>query len=70
MNRLHRIVGYIHEWVKPPFQMFRCGAAGSALGMCPALAKAEGMVRFYREGQRPLAAQAWPAAIGAVARSE
>jgi hypothetical protein len=29
----------------------------------PALAKAEGMVRFYREGRRPLAEQVWPAAL-------
>jgi hypothetical protein len=43
-----------------------------SLGTCrllrpdsPALAKAEGMVRFYREGRRPLAEQAWPAVLGA-----
>jgi hypothetical protein len=44
-----------------------------SLGACrllrpdsPALAKAESMVRFYREGRRPLAEQAWPAALLAV----
>jgi hypothetical protein len=29
----------------------------------PALAKAEGMVRFCRAGRRPLAQQPWPAAL-------
>lgn len=34
------------------------------------LTKAEGMIRFYLEGQRPLAAQQWPAGLAAQAGRE
>ena len=35
----------------------------SRLPGSPTLAKAEGMVRFHLEGQRPLAEQGWPPAL-------
>jgi hypothetical protein len=37
--------------------------SASLLLRSPALAKAEGMVRFCRAGRRPLAQQPWPAAL-------
>jgi hypothetical protein len=55
-----------HPWLSPMFTpVTRAVVAGlhRARPGSPFLAKTEGMIRFYLEGQRPLALQSWPACL-------
>jgi hypothetical protein len=52
-----------HPWLSPLFNRASHTAIRQALRLrpgSPSLAKAEGMLRFYLEGQRPLHEQHWP----------
>jgi hypothetical protein len=54
-----------HPWLAPVLARPTCLAAKWFLGQRrqAALAKAAGMLRFYREGNRPPAEQEWPACL-------
>jgi hypothetical protein len=52
-----------HSWLKPVFNRYSHAAVRRLLAWRPGdpiLAKAEGMMRFYLEGRRPLAEQQRP----------
>jgi len=53
----------VHPWVRPLFNRASHWGVQKLLKLFPSrptLAKAEGMFRFYLEGQRPLYEQTWP----------
>ena len=55
-----------HPWLAPLFNSASHAALKRMLGRDPdnpALAKAEGMLRFYLEGKRPPTRQDWPAGL-------
>jgi hypothetical protein len=55
-----------HPWLRAIFNRASHTALRQMVRLLPGnptLAKAEGLVRFYREGQRPLAEQDWPPAL-------
>ncbi len=57
-----------HPWLSPLFNSVSHGALRQLRRwrpQTPTLAKAEGVLRFYLEGQRPLTEQTWPTALQA-----
>jgi hypothetical protein len=55
-----------HSWLSPLFNQITHSMLRKVVQKRPSnaqLAKTEGMVRFYLEGQRPLAEQSWPEAL-------
>jgi hypothetical protein len=55
-----------HPWLAPAFNSFSHTIVQQLSGWAPnnpTLAKAEGLIRFYLEGRRPLPEQAWPTCL-------